>query len=249
MDPATVYLWMLVFLRACGLLLLVPVFSGQTLPPQLRLAIAAILTLAVVGSIKGPVPSGDLWLLFVTAARELLIGLLMGGVARMVIYSLEFAGQVMSTDMGLMMGAQMDPISRANTSPLGLALTYFGALLFLISGSHHTVLAAFVRSFTTAPLGAWGFQEKAPELFVVSTGKIFLVAIQMCAPLMAINFIVSFTYAVLGKAAPSINILSESFSVRIVAGIAIFGVALGLTAQLVLSLYQQAPELMLQFAR
>lgn len=249
MDAGTVYLWMLVFLRACGLLILVPVFSGQTVPPQLRIAIALILTVAVAGSVSQPPPADDISVLLIMALRELLIGLLMGAMARLVLYTLEFAGQVMSTDIGLMMSAQMDPISRANSSPLGLALVYLGALLFLISGAHHMVLAAFVRSFKTAPPGLWSFKEQVPEIFVLSTGKIFLVAIQMCAPLMAVNFIVSFSFAILGKAAPSINILTESFSVRILAGIAIFGVALGLTAQLVLSLLKQAPELMLQIAR
>lgn len=235
------------FVRAGGLLVLVPVFSGQNIPIQLRVAVAALLAVAVTGFI--PAASSfppDVMALIFVATRELLIGMIMGAVARLIFYSIEFAGQVMSTEMGLMMSAQVDPISRNNSTPLGVAMFYAGALLFLFSGSHHLVFAAFLRSFQIAPIGQLTFTHHVAELFVASTGKIFLVAVQMAAPLMAINFIVTFTFAVLGKAAPSINVFTESFSVRILAGLAIFSVALGLTAQLVLSCMRQSPEMMLQ---
>lgn len=243
----SVYTWMMAFVRAGGLLVLVPVFSGQNIPIQLRVAVAALLAVAVTGFI--PAASSfppDVMALIFVATRELLIGMIMGAVARLIFYSIEFAGQVMSTEMGLMMSAQVDPISRNNSTPLGVAMFYAGALLFLFSGSHHLVFAAFLRSFQIAPIGQLTFTHHVAELFVASTGKIFLVAVQMAAPLMAINFIVTFTFAVLGKAAPSINVFTESFSVRILAGLAIFSVALGLTAQLVLSCMRQSPEMMLQ---
>ena len=147
-----------------------------------------------------------------------------GSVARLVFYSIEFAGQVMATEMGLMMSAQIDPISRTNSTPVGIALFYIGLLLFLFSGSHHLVFAAFLRSFDIAPIGMLKFSHDMAELFVSSTGKIFLVGVQMAAPLMAVNFIVTFTFAVLGKAAPGINVFTESFSVRILAGLANVGI-------------------------
>ena len=68
----------------------------------------------------------------------------------------------------------------------------------------------------------------------------------MAAPLMAINFIVTLTFAILGKAAPGINAFSESFAARIFAGLTIFGLTLGLTAQIVLSHLRESPELMLR---
>lgn len=243
----SVYLWMMVFVRAGGLLVMMPVFSGQNIPIQIRVAIAAMLAVVITGFVRSPaeLPPDIVTLIFI-AARELLIGLIMGAVARLIFFAIEFAGQVMSTEMGLMMSAQVDPISRNNSTPVGVVLFYLGVMLFLMSGCHHMVFAAFVRSFDIAPIGLLRFTHDVAETFVASTGKIFLIAVQMAAPLMAVNFVVTFTFAVLGKAAPSINVFSESFSVRILAGLAIFSVALGLTAQLVLSCMRQAPELMLQ---
>ena len=227
-------------------MILMPVFSGQNIPITIRVSVAALLALLVTGFVHPPeaLPP-DVVSLIMVAARELLIGLIMGAVSRLIFFSIEFAGQVMATEMGLMMSAQIDPISKNNSTPVGIVLFYLGVLLFFVSDSHHMVFVAFMRSFEIAPIGLMGFTHDVAETFVTSTGKIFLIAIQMAAPLMAVNFVVTFTFAILGKAAPSINVFTESFSVRILAGLTIFSLALGLTAQLVLSSMRQAPELML----
>jgi flagellar biosynthetic protein FliR len=247
MTMDSIYMWMMVFVRAGGLISLVPVFSGQNIPMAIRIAVAAGLSFTVAGFVPtvASFPPDVLHLFFVVA-RELMIGLIMGAVSRLIFYAIEFAGQIMSTEMGLMMSSQMDPITHTSSSPVGVALFNLGVMLFLISGSHHVVFAAFLRSFAVAPIGSLSFTHDVAQLFVVNTGKIFLIAIQMSIPLMAVNFVVTFTFAILGKAAPSMNVFSESFSIRILAGLTIFGVALGLTAQLVLSSLRQSPELMLR---
>ena len=63
---------------------------------------------------------------------------------------------------------------------------------------------------------------------------------------MAVNFIVTLTFAILGKAAPSMNVFAESFAARILVGMTLLGLTLGVTAQLVLSELRNAPELMLR---
>jgi flagellar biosynthetic protein FliR len=243
----TGYVWLMVFGRAGGLFALMPVFSGQTVPVQIRVAIAALIACVMTGLVHstGGLPP-DLTSFIFATARELLIGLIMGAVVRIVFYAIEFGGQIMSTEMGLMMSSQIDPISRSNSSPVGSALFYLGCILFLSSGSHHLVFAAFLRSFDIAPIGQLAFTRNVAEGFVQSSGKIFLLGVQMAAPLIAINFVVTFAFSVLGKAATSIHVFAEALGVRIMAGFAIFFLALALTARLVLSCMSQSPELMLQ---
>jgi flagellar biosynthetic protein FliR len=246
MTLELLYVWMMVFIRAGGLLALLPVFSGQNVPVQIRLAIAVFLAYITGAYVHVTGVPADLLVLITVSVRELLIGLLMGFAVRLIFYTIEFAGQIMSTEIGLTMSSQIDPISRNNSSPVGTALFYFGSLLFLLSGCHHAVFMAFVRSFEIAPIGAVALNRNVAEIFVQGTGNIFLVSIQMAAPLMAVNFVVTFAFAILGKAAPSINVFSESFPVRIIAGMTLLGLTLGLTAQLVLSALHGSPELMLR---
>ena len=241
------YYWMMAFVRASALLILVPVFSGKLIPIPIRIAIAAFLAYTVSAHPHPPAfLPGDMITLIFTATHELFIGLMMGLGMRLIFFAVEFAGQVISTEIGLVMSAQIDPISQSNSTPIGTALFYLSSLLFLLSGVHHAMFAAFARSFELTPPGALTTTRNIGEIFVHNTGNIFLIALQMAAPLMAINFIVTLTFAILGKAAPGINAFSESFAARIFAGLTIFGLTLGLTAQIVLSHLRESPELMLR---
>jgi flagellar biosynthetic protein FliR len=241
------HIWLMAFIRSGGLLLLAPVFSGKMIPIPIRIAIAAFLAYVVSGLARTAVPVPvDIAALVFSAGHELLIGLMMGLGMRLVFFALEFAGQLISTEVGLMMSAQIDPISQSDSTPIGSALFYLGSLIFLISGAHHAMFAAFLRSFELAPVGTVAAMGNIGELFVHSTGNIFLIALQMAAPIMAINFIVNMTFAILGKAAPGVNVFVESAVFRIIAGMTLLGLTLGLTAQLVLSQLRQAPELMLR---
>ena len=247
MATEFLFLWMMAFVRAGGLITMVPVFSGRNIPVPLRIAIAAFLGWVGLQNISGiAVPPPDVVGLILATAHELITGLLMGLGVRLMFFALEMAGQIIATEMGLVVSAQIDPVSQNSSTPVGVGLTLFGTLLVLISGAHHAVFAAFARSFALMPPGTIGFNRSAGEVFVQSTGSIFLLAVQMAAPLMALNFVVTLTFAILSKAAQGVNAFAESFPVRIAAGLTLLALALGLTAQLVLSGLQTAPELMLR---
>ena len=244
---AFVYEWMMVFVRAGGLIAPLPATSATPIPMQVRVALAGFLAYAATGFIhvQAAAPP-DVAALLIVLVHELLIGLLMGFGARLIFYAVEFAGQLMSTEMGMTMSSHMDPISRSSIAPVGNLLFYLTVGFFFISNCHHAGVVAFLRSFEIAPLGAPAFTHNVAEFFVIQTGNIFLVALQMAAPLMAVNFIVTFTFSILGKAASGMNVFSESFAVRILAGLALLGMTLGLTAQIVLSHLHESPEMMLR---
>ena len=248
MRSEDLFPWMMAFIRAGGLLALIPVFSGRNVPVPMRLAIAAFLGWAGSGVARVPASAlpADVASLVLAASHELLIGLLMGLGVRLVFFALEMAGQIIATEMGIIASAQLDPISQNTSTPVGSALFMFASLVFLISGAHHAVFAAFVRSFELVGPGTLSFQRSAGEVFVHSTGNIFLIAVQIAAPLMAINFVITLSFAILGKAAPGVNAFQESFGVRIIAGMTLLGLSIGLTAQLVLSHLRASPELMLR---
>ena len=170
----------------------------------------------------------------------------MGWVVRLTMNSVELAANVISGELGLSMGQQIDPMSDTPESAVGQLLISFSAMVFFISEAHHSVLAAFLRSFDVAPLATLRGNASAPEILVTATGKIFRIGMQIAAPLIAINFVISFTFSILGKAAPSMNVFGESFAVRIVVGLTLLGITLGLAAQLLLDHLGQMPEALLR---
>ncbi|MEI6872469.1 MAG: flagellar biosynthetic protein FliR [Verrucomicrobiota bacterium] len=241
-------LWFLAAIRASGVLLIAPVFSSKTVPATVRVMIALFIALIIAllqhGTHALPKTLGHL---VVTLVVEGFIGLLMGWATRLVLHSVEIASHVISGELGFTMGQQIDPMSDTSESAVGQLLMSFGSLLFLVSGAHQAVLSAFLRSYEIAPIGVFRGNDSAGTLLVQSTGKIFLLGLQMAAPLVAVNFIISLSFSILGKAAPTLNVFGESFAVRIVVGLTLLGLTLTLSSQLILQTLNKSAELMLQF--
>ena len=249
-DPTTIYGLMLIFARAGGLFSLAPAFSGKSVPVVVRVSLAFLLATIYFSLVPpaGPVPEHFL-LLILAIAHEFVVGLLMGLAVRLIFYALEMAGQIIATEIGLMMSTSLDPITQSESSPVTTALSYLGIVIFFASGAHHMMFMAFLRSFELVPAAAGNFDPKVADLVVTESGKIFLVAVQMAAPLIAINFLVNFSLAILSRAAPTINAFLLSIPIQIVAGMVVFGMAVGLAAHYVLSALSGVPELMLRFIR
>jgi flagellar biosynthetic protein FliR len=240
-------MWFLASVRATGVMVVSPVFSSKAVPAMIRLMMALFVAMLAVWTRKAPgnLPAniGDL---VVAMAQEAMIGFLMGWVVRLTMNSVEVASQIISSELGMSMGQQIDPMSDTSESAVGQLLTSFAAMAFFISEAHQAVLASFLRSFDVAPLAMLRGNVSAPELLVAATGKIFHIGMQIAAPLIAINFVISFTFSILGKVAPSVSVFSESFAVRIVVGLTLLGITLRLAAQLLLDSFGQVPEAMLR---
>ena len=150
--------------------------------------------------------------------------------------------------VGLSVSANIDPFTRDRASPANTMLVSLATILFLATNAHLWCLLAFSRSFEIIRPDA-ALSSHTTDLLIYSTGQIFLIALQISAPLLAISFLVNLCFATLGRAAPSLNVFALSFPVQIMAGMFLFGLTLTLTAHQIMNVMRQIPELMLEVVR
>jgi flagellar biosynthetic protein FliR len=244
-----IYPGLLIFLRATGMFLIMPVFSGSMIPGPVRIAISAILAylLAPIFGNFGGVP-GHWFIVVMQVIHEVLTGLLMGFAVRFLLYALEMAGEIIAVQIGLSLSSNIDPVTRNQATPPNTMLLSLGTILFLVTGAYQFCLVAFARSFEIFPPSAI-FEPQSINTVIASSGRIFLLAVQISAPLLAISFLVNMSFSVLGRAAPSLNVFMLSFPVQILAGLTVFSMTLGLTIQYILKDIQYLPESMLRFLK
>lgn len=244
-----IYPGLLIFLRATGLFLIIPVFSGTMIPATVRVAISAILAylLAPIFGNFGGVP-GHWFIVVMQVMHEVLTGLLMGFAVRFLLYALEMAGEIIAVQIGLSLSSNIDPVTRNQATPPNTMLLSLGTILFLVTGAYQFCFVAFARSFELFPPSAI-FEPQSINTVIAASGRIFLLAVQISAPLLAISFLVNMSFSVLGRAAPSLNVFMLSFPVQILAGLTVFSMTLGLTIQYILRDIQLLPESMLRFLR
>ncbi len=244
------YTFALVFLRMGAFLYVLPFFSATNFPHTLRVALG-VLTALLIAPLLPPLALGKLSMFGLVGlmAQETSIGLLLGFVARMVFYAADLAGNIIATEIGLNMGTIMNPLSQSSSPIPGTILFFLAAVVMLTLDLHHWILAGFQQTYLVLPVGGAHLNEALFTAVMTHTSRIFVVGLQIAAPVLAVSFVVTLVFAVLSRAVPQMNVFILSFSFRIVGGLSVFGFTLHLTAQHVMNYLRRLPEDMMGLAQ
>jgi flagellar biosynthesis protein FliR len=240
--------WMMVFLRVSAMLAVFPVFSARNFPVQLRLALGALIAVLLSPGLP-PSPARDTWGLVGCIFTEVGVGLLFGFAGRMVFFALDMAGGMIATEIGLSLPASVNPMSDTQSVAPGLILYYLAAMLWLSLDMHHWMLAGFQKTYSFMPMGGAHLSGFLLTDIVTRTSQTFFIALQLAAPLMAVSFIISLVFSVLGRAVPQMNVFSESFVFRILIGLSVFGLTIQIMSQHIINYLRRLPEDMLRVAQ
>ncbi len=240
--------WFLVFVRMGALLTVFPVLSASNFPVQLRVALSAMVSFMVTPGMPATTCE-SIWSLFGLLFMEVSVGVLLGFVARIVFLGLEAAGNLIGTEMGLMMTTDFNPFAGAQASAPGMMLYLLAGMMLFSLDLHHWMLVGFQRSYALVPIGGAHLSEALFNTVLRKSSQLFIIAVQMSAPVMAVSFVITLIFAVLGRAVPQMNVFSESFAVRVLACMAVFGLTCQLMAQHVMNYLRRLPEDMHSVAR
>lgn len=218
--PGSAQTLFLLSVRIGALVLIAPVFGSKTLPVMLRTALVVLLTALlhpVAMSGLGAAPA----ITPATALTESVIGLALGLGAAILIGAASLAGDVMGMQIGLSGAAVLDPLTGAENA-LGQFSGWFAVALMLAVDGHIVMIDALARSLHAVPVGTT-IQAAGVLTMVKSAGTVFGLGLQFAAPVVATIMITNTALAILGRAAPQLNLLSVAFPIQI--GIGLFALA------------------------
>lgn len=225
------------------MLLAFPLFSTRTVPVTLRLGIAAALGVFVAPTVdSGLSTSSSMYELLGCLFKEASVGVLLGFVCGMIFHAIEMAGAIVASEVGLTMSSTFNPMMTSATSPPGMMMHWLGVMLLLTLNLHHWILVGFHRSYALVPVGAAGLGEALLVDGIHRTSALLGTAVQMTAPVMACSFLVTTVFSLLGRSVPQMNVFSESFGFRTMAGLGVFGFTCALASQHIANHLRRIPE-------
>ena len=199
------YEMMLPMLRILMMLTVAPIFGTVLVSIRIRVGLAfalSILLSSVVPTELIQLETSGAGFSFI--AVEVVAGMIMGFLFRLVFGVLELASQIVALQMGLGFGAMIDPQNNLQGPTLSQLYMTVGTLVFLALDGHLMLIAIAAESFHRLPMGTTldllEMRSVAGFASAMYTGAV-LVAFPATAALLTVNI----TVGVLTRAVPQFN--------------------------------------------
>ena len=217
--------FLLTLMRISIVVFMLPVFATDWLPAQVKAAICLVLTLAVwpLQGVQGVLMPGHPFEIGLMIAGEILIGLVLGMTVNCFFMGIQSGGEILAMQMGFSMITFADPLSGANTGIIAHFLYMVSMLIFLTLGGHLILLKAFSHSFAVVPPGSLIVRGVLMNELVQIVGMVFVFAIRIAAPVMAVLILVEVALGLMNRAAPQIPVMEIGFPLKIALGFFFMG--------------------------
>ncbi len=216
------------FVRISAFLLAAPVFGARSLVFVLhRLSLAIALTVIVVSSDPGiatgpAITELSLWIV----VNEMVLGLAMGLILQMVFDTLVIAGESIALTMGLGFATFIDPTNGTSVPVVSKLYLMLGVLIFFGVDGHLVSLQILVEGFHAFPVAHRMLAPQTLMLLVLWGGQMFIGALLIALPCLAVITLINIAFGVMTRAAPQMNIFSVGFPTTLAAGFVVMNLSL-----------------------
>ncbi len=237
--------FILPFTRVAALFSVAPIVSSPFIPLRIKVVIAIVITLFIIPLLS---QSHQIELFsangFIQVAIQILIGLLMGFVLRLVFSALIIAGENIAVTMGLGFAQITDPVNGVTVPIVSQFLSITATLLFLAFDGHLALISLVFDSFSYIPIGST-FGHQIAIWDVVSWGSnMFSGALMVAIPAITALLIANSALALMTRAAPQLNVFSVGFPITILLGLTVIALTLPSVAMVFQNLLNAAFEKM-----
>lgn len=227
--PANLFAVFLVFARIGATMMLLPGFGELYVPQRYRLLLGLLIALLIAPVLGSRIPAlpGSPSQLALLVGGEVMIGVFIGTIARVLVSALETAGMVVSLQLGLSAAAMFNPLSDQQQSPLPSAFYgMLGVVLIFLTDMHHLLLRAMVESYALFTPGALPpVGDLADTVSRVAAGS-FRLAVEMAAPFIVLGLVFFIALGIIARMVPQLQVLFISQPLQILGGLLVFAVVL-----------------------
>ena len=250
LSSAEINAWVVAFFfplaRVLALMATAPPFNNPALPVRVRLLTGLALTLGVAPALPPmPVvdPGSGVGLLLL--AQQMLIGFAMGFAMRLVFSAVDMAGSLISLQMGIGFASSYDPQTAGQTVVVSEFLGLLALLVFMAINGHLMVIATLSHSFSLMPVGTTRLWPDTWWQLAAGGGVIFSYGLLLALPIVVALLITNLALAILGRAAPQLNLMAIGFPLTIALGFAALMFGLAHLAQPLQELFEHGLQSML----
>lgn len=199
----------------------VPVFDSKNIPLFFKAGLAFAISIILFPILKLDNTS------FTTEAisfgigvvGEIMLGIIIGLSVRLIFAGVQLAGQVAGFQMGFAIANIMDPVESSQIPVIAALKNLMAMIIFLALNAHHWFLHSLVDSFRLIPPFGFHFTNSLTEQLVRLGGNMFIIAIKVGSPIIAVMLLTSVAFGLIARTVPQMHIFIVAIPVKILIGL------------------------------
>ncbi|WP_037515928.1 flagellar biosynthetic protein FliR [Sphingomonas sp. PAMC 26621] len=227
--PGEATTFLILFARVGAVLMLLPVFSEDAVPGKIRLMLALGMTAGLwglIGARIAPVAADSAALPGILIA-EILTGLAIGMIIKIMFLAAAMAGSIISMQIGLSSALVNDSAQSGQAAVLSKLVSVAAAVVCMGMGLHHLWIAAIVHSYAMFPVGALPPAADFAQLAILTIGKAMSLSISLAAPLLVYGIVFNMALGLSTRLAPAIQVFFLVQPLNLLLGLALFASLFG----------------------
>lgn len=219
----------LLICRIGGVCMLAPGIGEAELPATVRAAFAMVLTALLFGPLYPllpPLPASGLRVAAMVVA-EVITGLWMGWLARLVALALGMGAQFVAVQMGLSSVLQPDPELGAQSTAVSRLFSLAAPVAILATGLYAVPLSALAGSYRLIAPGTFLPPADTAASVVAALGASFSLALQLAAPFIIGGLVWQTALGLLARLVPNLQVFAAAMPGQILAGLLLLALVAG----------------------
>jgi flagellar biosynthetic protein FliR len=217
---------MLGAIRASAWIVICPPFNSRIIPGQIKALFAVALSLPMAPHLRGTLPDVRTGALIFSAAEQVVVGAVLGFITLLFFSAVQAAGDMLDLFGGFSLAQAYDPLSQSQNSVFGRLYNLLAVTLLFASDGHQMILRGFLQSYETLPLNGTFSVEAVSRFLTAGVGQLFVAALQIAGPLIAVLFLTDVALGLLNRVAPALNAFGLGFPAKIFLTLSLSGTAI-----------------------
>ncbi len=218
-----IILFILMFTRLAAIIWVLPLFSLPSIPMRWRAAfiffLCVVITPILPPAWRAATPAIDFLSLAMMVGAELMLGLTVGLIIRLILEIIALGGYLMDRDLGFAMTSLFAPGTMGGQTINSLLFMQGFYLLFLITDTHLILIRIVVDSFRTLGPGQFVTTNALLDEFLELSSTMFVLAFQFALPIFALVLMINVSMGLITRFAQEFQVMMLSFPLRLGLGL------------------------------